>query len=48
MIDSVELENRDDTLVWELEYDNKDTNKDMLTVWADAASGAELASEAAK
>ena len=48
VIDSVELENRDDTLVWELEYDNKDTNKDMLTVWADAASGAELASEAAK
>lgn len=32
VIDSVELENRDDTLVWELEYDNKDTNKDMLTV----------------
>lgn len=48
VIDSVELENRDGTLVWELEYDNKNTNKDMLTVWADAASGAELASEAAK
>ncbi|VHO00704.1 hypothetical protein LC603019_00949 [Lawsonella clevelandensis] len=48
VIDSVELENRDGTLVWELEYDNKATGKDMLTVWADAASGAELASEAAK
>jgi len=45
VIASATLENSDDILVWTLKYNNKNTNKEMTTVWADAASGAELASE---
>lgn len=45
VFDSAELDNQDGTVVWKLEFDDKNTGKTLLTVWADAATGDVLASE---